>query len=94
MGKKKVSKTNPDALKEAGNKAFCQGSFEEALKLFTQAIELTEENPNHIFFANRANAHLELENFKDCIEDCDMAIKIDAKFIKSYIRKANAQINL
>jgi hypothetical protein len=36
MGKKKtVSKTNPDALKEAGNKAFGLGSFEEAIKFYT-----------------------------------------------------------
>ena len=36
MGKKKtVSKTNPDALKEQGNKAFALGSFEEAVKLYT-----------------------------------------------------------
>ena len=36
MGKKKtVSKTNPDALKEAGNKAFANGSYEEAIKFYS-----------------------------------------------------------
>ena len=58
MGKKKVSKQNPDALKEAGNKAFGLGSFEEAIKFYTQAIELAPEG--HIYWANRANAYLEL----------------------------------
>ena len=88
MGKKKtVSKTNPDALKEAGNKAFGNGSFEEAIKYYTQAIELT---PSHIYYANRANAYLELTNFEACIKDCDEAIRIDPKYVKSYIRKANA----
>lgn len=61
MGKKKtVSKTNPDALKEAGNKAFGLGSFEEAIKFYSQAIELQE---NHVFYSNRANAYLQLDQF-------------------------------
>jgi len=35
MGKKKTDKTNPDALKEAGNKAFAKKNYEEALKHYT-----------------------------------------------------------
>ena len=42
MGKKKtVDANNPDALKEAGNKAFGQKNFEEAVKSYTMAIELS-----------------------------------------------------
>jgi tetratricopeptide (TPR) repeat protein len=67
MGKKKISKTNPEAFKEEGNKAFARGSFEEAVKLYTQAIDLTEGNPNHIYFANRANAYGSLGEFDKCI---------------------------
>ena len=91
MGKKKaVSKTNPDALKEAGNKAFGLGSFEEAIKFYTQAIELAQ---NHVYYANRANAYLELTEFDKCIQDCNEAIKIDPGYIKSYIRKGNAELS-
>jgi tetratricopeptide (TPR) repeat protein len=91
MGKKKaVSKNNPDALKEAGNKAFQLGSFEEAIKLYTQAIEVQD---NHIYYANRANAYLEIDEFQKCIDDCEMAIKLDPKYVKSYVRKGNALLN-
>ena len=66
MGKKNKKKegkkdnTNPETLKEAGNKAFLAKNYEEAVKQYTMAIEITLETPNHIYFANRANAHLEL----------------------------------
>jgi tetratricopeptide (TPR) repeat protein len=94
MGKKKPNiKNNPDALKDAGNKQFASGNFEEAVKQYTMAIEITIEQPNHIYFANRANAYLEMANFEECIKDCDQAIKIDPTFAKAYYRKAKALVN-
>ena len=40
-GKKGVNKNDPDALKEAGNKAFANKNFDEAIKNYTMAIEIT-----------------------------------------------------
>ena len=58
MGKKKqINKNNPEALKEAGNKAFMMNNFAEAIKNYTLAIEIEQ---NHIYYSNRANAYLEL----------------------------------
>ena len=57
------------------------------------AIEITIEKPNHIYFANRANAELELLMWEECIADCNQAIQIEPTFIKSYFRKAKALIN-
>jgi tetratricopeptide (TPR) repeat protein len=75
MGKKKAVKTNnPDALKEAGNKAFAQKKYTEAVKQYTMAIEISQETPNHIYFANRANAYLEMGLFEECIADCNQAM--------------------
>jgi hypothetical protein len=43
MGKKKPAlKNDPEALKQAGNKAFGENKFKEAIKLYSQAIDLTE----------------------------------------------------
>lgn len=68
MPKKKViNKNNPEALKEAGNKAFAARNFSEAIKQYTMAIEITLEQPNHVYFANRANCYLELNQFEECI---------------------------
>lgn len=77
-------------MKEAGNKAFMARNYEEAIKCYTIAIEITVEKPNHVYFANRANAQLELQNYEECINDCDSAIEIEPTYQKSYYRKAKA----
>lgn len=69
-----MNKNNPDTLKEAGNKAFANKNYEEAVKQYTMAIEITLEKPNHIYYANRANAELEMMLFEECIADCNQAI--------------------
>lgn len=93
MGKKKTTKQkDPDAWKEEGNIAFGQQNFNQAVKCYTQAIE---GNPNnHVYFANRANAYIEVDKFSEAVEDCDKAISIDPKFFKSYLRKGNALFSL
>ena len=90
MGKKKTMTNTPDSHKEAGNKAFLAKDYKEAAKHYTMAIEMSEENPNHIYFSNRANAYLNLGLNNECIEDCDQAIKIEETFVKSYWRKGKA----
>ena len=91
MGKKGgVNKSNPDSLKEAGNKAFMNKNYPEAVKQYTLAIEITLETPNHIYFANRANAYLEMGNEEECIADCNKSLEIEPSFSKSYYRKAKA----
>jgi len=65
-------------------------NFEEAVKCYTVAIEITLETPNHVYFANRANAQLELHHYEECISDCNSAIDIEPSYTKSYYRKAKA----
>ena len=92
MGRKKgkASAKNPEDKKELGNKAFLAKRYDEAIKHYSEAIKLSEDDPNHIYFANRANAKLEIKDFQGCIEDCDDAIQIDATYVKTYLRKAKA----
>ena len=89
-GKDEVSKS--EQIKEAGNKAFLAKNYQEAVEMYTQAIEISLQTPNHIYYANRANAYLELQQYEECIADCNQSIKIDKTFIKSYFRKAKALI--
>jgi len=50
-GKANKNTNDPDALKEAGNKAFAAKNFEEAIEFYSKAIELNPEN--HVYFSNR-----------------------------------------
>ena len=88
--KKKDNDSNPESIKEQGNKAFMTGDYISAIKHYTVAIEITLETPSAIYYANRANAHLELQNYEECIADCNMAIQIDPTFHKSFYRRAKA----
>ena len=68
--------------------------FEEAIDLYTQAIEMSGDEGNVVYFANRANAYLEKGMNQNCIDDCKKALEIDAKFVKAYYRMAKAYFNL
>ena len=51
---------------------------------------MSKEEPDRIYFGNRANAHLALEQYDQCIQDCDQAIALDPDYVKAYYRKARA----
>ena len=51
--------------------------YKEAVDHYTKAIEEAKENPNHVYFANRANAYIELNEFEKAIEDSNQAIQIE-----------------
>ena len=59
--KKAANLDNPETVKELGNKAFLAGDFKEAISQYSNAIQMTEQNPNAIYYSNRANAYLELQ---------------------------------
>lgn len=56
MGKNKTTLdlSDPEVLKQAGNKAFTAKKYDEAIDLFTKAIEINPKN--HIYYANRKSA--------------------------------------
>lgn len=72
-------------LKDQGNQFLKEQKFDEAIESYTKAIEL--DNQNAVFFSNRAQVHIKLENYGLAIADCDEALKIDPNMIKAYYRK-------
>lgn len=72
-----------------------ESNYEKAVKHYTHSIELLGNHPKSaIYYSNRANCHLKMENYGLAINDADLAIEIDPKYAKSYFRKADAQIIL
>lgn len=51
-----------ERLKELGNAAFKSRRFEKACRRYSQAIAMNPEN--HLLYANRAAAHMGLEQFR------------------------------
>ena len=90
---KKGPKLTPEAeaAKAEGNKAMAAQDYDLAAKHYTEAIEKAEE-PNHIYYANRAAVYLNQEKYDECIADADESIKIEPAFFKSYFRKAKAEV--
>lgn len=70
--------------------------FQEAVDHYTKAIEIStpETEGQHIFYSNRAMSLIKLERYADALEDAKKAIEIDPKYVKAYIRKAEAEREL
>lgn len=60
--------------------------FIKAVDLYTRAIELAPENA--ILYANRAAAHMRLENYGSALADASSAIDKDPKYIKVLLAPA------
>ncbi|KAG5518309.1 hypothetical protein PMAC_003105 [Pneumocystis sp. 'macacae'] len=69
-------------LKNQGNKLLLEKSFSEAIKLYSQAIEL--DPTKAVYFTNRAYAYINLESYRLAIEDASKAISIDPSYLKDY----------
>ena len=78
-----------EEFKKDGNNAMKAKLYSLAVKRYTLALYCGGK-PNHIYFANRALAHLKLANYSHSIRDCDYSIETEPTFVKSYFRKASA----
>lgn len=69
--------------------------YDAAVDEYSKAIALKLNSPKSaVYFANRAFAHMKLENYGLAIADSDEAIKLDPNYAKAYYRKADANIAL
>ncbi len=46
-----------DELKQSGNAAFSGGRYDEAVDLFTRAIDAASDEQRHVLFSNRSAAY-------------------------------------
>jgi tetratricopeptide (TPR) repeat protein len=71
-----------EQLKNAGNKCFKNGDYDEAEGLYSQAIQKNSSNP--LLFTNRANARLKLEKWEGVIDDCIRSIELLKENMKAF----------
>lgn len=74
--------------KSLGNEQFKKGDYPGAMKHYNEAIKRNPDNP--VLYSNRAACFTKLMEFQRAVEDCDICIKKDPKFVKAHIRKGAA----
>jgi tetratricopeptide (TPR) repeat protein len=79
-------------LKANANSAFNKGRFEDAKRLYNQALELrvNDDQFNAVILTNRAAANLALGATMDAMADCAAALRIDPKCAGAVLRKVDA----
>ena len=78
--------------KERAIEAFNEQNYKGAVDLLKKAIKLDPDN--HIFFSNRAAAHMALEQYDRALVDADECIRLQPTWAKGYSRRAAAKFHL
>ncbi|GLC51021.1 hypothetical protein PLESTB_000457400 [Pleodorina starrii] len=81
-----------DALKAQGNAAFSAGNFEEAIKFFTEAIEVDPNN--HVLYSNRSASHASLKHYAAALTDAKKCVELKPDWAKGYSRLGAAYYGL
>ncbi|TDG52014.1 hypothetical protein AWZ03_001684 [Drosophila navojoa] len=85
----------PPALKvpthrtRLGNANYRQGNYENAVRMYSQALENIKDSP--ILYINRSLSYIKLSQFKRAIIDCDFVLnKLDEKNMRAWLYRAMA----
>jgi tetratricopeptide (TPR) repeat protein len=79
-------------LKDQGNQAFQEGNVQEAIRLFTQAIDLDPDN--HVYYSNRAAAYMKADSKSKALHDAEKCVELAPSWSKGYSRLGAAQQSL
>ena len=72
-----------EAKKNEGNQALKAGKVDEAIALYSEAIEM---NKNEAMFTNRAMAYIQKKKYKEALFDCEQALYLNPAFAKAHVR--------
>lgn len=85
-----VNEKDPETSeRERGNEEFQRGNFQAAVKSYTRCLGL--KAGNFVAFSNRAMTFLKLKEYVRAEADCDCALAIEPKHVKSLVRRATAR---
>ena len=81
-----------DRMKEEGNTHFKSGRYQQALDVYTSALEVDPGNKgtNSKILNNRAMSYSKLRKWQPAIQDCDKAIALDPSYTKARKTRAKA----
>ncbi|KAH1000194.1 hypothetical protein HUJ04_000116 [Dendroctonus ponderosae] len=76
------------ALKERGNAALAENHLDEAIKCYSEALELDDKNA--VLYSNRSAAYAKAGLYERSLQDAEKAIELRPDWPKAYSRKAAA----
>ena len=79
-------------FKDQGNKRFQEGSIDEAIDFYTQAISLDPDN--EVFYSNRSAAYMKADSKSKALRDGVKCVELAPKWSKGYNRLGVAQQSL
>lgn len=87
-----INPKEAESFKNQGNEAFKSEKYEEAISLYSKAINLAEKDSRDLstYLKNRAAAYLKLKDYKMVMKDCDEALQIVPEDPKALFRRAQA----
>ncbi|NXR08612.1 TOM34 protein, partial [Semnornis frantzii] len=74
-------------LKEEGNELVKKGNHKKAVEKYSESLKLNQECAT---YTNRALCYLSLKQYKEAVQDCTEALRLDPKNIKALYRRAQA----
>ncbi|PAV81484.1 hypothetical protein WR25_16619 isoform M [Diploscapter pachys] len=88
-----LHKLSVQQLKELGNKCFSTKDYDDAIKVFSAAIERKEKGAESLIaicYQNRAASKEKAGSYtaEEIIEDCSNALKFNPSYAKAYFRRA------
>ena len=69
--------------KNLGNEALKAGKTDDAIKLYSEAIEICK---TEAMLTNRAVAYIKKRMYKEALFDCEQALYMSPKFAKAHLR--------
>ncbi|KAL1559751.1 Hsp70-Hsp90 organizing protein 3 [Salvia divinorum] len=81
-----------DAAKAKGNAAFSAGNFSDAVRHFTDAINLSPTN--HVLYSNRSASYASLNQFSNALSDAQNTVDLNPDWPKGYSRLGAAYMGL
>lgn len=78
--------------KARGNEFFKRKDYPNAVKWYSEAIDL--DPTNHTYFSNRSASYAGMGDWEHAAEDGASCVRVNKNFIKGYFRLATAQENL
>ncbi|AOA63139.1 hypothetical protein PP7435_CHR2-1042 [Komagataella phaffii CBS 7435] len=72
------------SLKQKGNQAFADGSFQEAANIYQEALQLDPQNP--VLYSNRAMCYVKLNNWHQVLADTTAGLELRVNDTKTQVK--------